>query len=105
MRSSSAFLNRTVRRPRTRCFVYCGLVCRARPQHQPCSLASCPFKSVIKLYRRTSPPSLSNICLIGVRGEQLSESVTSCTQLRVRRQPERQADRVGRMPRRDGEGI
>jgi len=52
-----------------------------------------------------SSPSLGNIRLIRVRGEQLSKSVTSCAQLRVRRQPESQADRVGRMPRRDGESI
>ena len=31
--------------------------------------------------------SLSNICLIRVRREQLSKSVTGCAQLRVRRQP------------------
>ena len=54
---------------------------------------------------RSGSPSLGNIRLIRVRGEQLSKSVTSCAQLRVRRQPERQADRVGRMPWRDGESI
>jgi hypothetical protein len=55
--------------------------------------------------RQSQMRLFGNVCLIRVRAEQLSKSVSGGAELRVRRQTERQPDRVGRMSGRNGEGM